>query len=110
MPEYIEREALKKRLACSPLFLLIRDVMFPMKEAVLDLVDKQPAADVAEVRHGYWKDVYGNKYINHLYECSVCGEKAPYRMRANELGNIVFEQELTKGCPHCLAKMDGKGE
>lgn len=66
-----------------------------------------PTADVVEVKHGYWKDRYGNKYDNHLYECSVCGEIALYEFYANELGQEESRQVLTPGCPHCLAVMDG---
>ena len=67
-----------------------------------------PTADVVEVKHGYWKDIYGNKYANHLYECSVCGEKPLYKFYTNELGQTKTRQALTPGCPHCLAVMDGK--
>ena len=52
--EYIEREALKERLDVSPLFSNIRDGGFFIKDGVLDLVDRYPAADVVEVRHGHW--------------------------------------------------------
>lgn len=67
-------------------------------------------ADVEEVKHGYWKDRYGNKYDNHLYECSVCGKKALYEVYSNELQQTRIRQVLSNACPHCLAKMDGKDE
>lgn len=72
----------------------------------LDLLDNSPTADVAEVKHGYWKDRYGNKYDNQLYECSVCGEKALYEFYKNDLDNWAERQKLTPVCPHCFAKMD----
>lgn len=64
--------------------------------------------DVVEVKHGYWKDRYGNKYDNHLYECSVCGKKALYELYSNELQQTKTRQVLSNACPHCLAKMDGR--
>lgn len=63
-------------------------------------------ADVVEVKHGYWKDRYGNKYDNHLYECSVCGKKALYEVDVDELGHSKIRQALTPACPYCLAKMN----
>lgn len=67
----------------------------------------QPTADVVEVKHGYWKDRYGNKYDNHLYECSVCGKEPLYEFYSNELQQIKTRQALSNSCPHCGAKMDG---
>lgn len=63
-----------------------------------------------KVMHGYWKDIYGNKYANHLYECSVCGEKPLYKFYTNELGQIKTRQALTPACPYCGAKMVGRND
>lgn len=49
----------------------------------------QNAADVVEVRHGYWKD---NR--NGTFTCSVCGGQS----------------SKMDWCGRCGAKMDGKGE
>lgn len=65
-------------------------------------------ADVVEVKHGYWKDRYGNKYINHLYECSVCSKEALFESYKNELDQWNERQALTPVCPHCGAEMDGE--
>lgn len=59
------------------------------------------------VRHGRWEDRYGNKYDNHLYECSECKGKARYRLTVDELGKEIAEQALDDYCPHCGVKMDG---
>ena len=76
--EYIEREALVKRLKkeeCDCEWLW----------AILDI----PSADVAPVRHGHWIECnYGL-----MFECSEC--KYP------------TEYSLTDYCPNCGAKMDG---
>jgi ribosomal protein S27AE len=67
-----------------------------------------PTADVVEVRHGYWKDRYENKYANHYYECSVCGGAALDGIKNNGLGNPESIQVLSDFCPRCGAKMDGE--
>ena len=74
---------------------------------MLGEIEDAPTADVEEVKHGYWKDRYGDKYDNHLYECSVCGKKALYEIYSDELQQTKTRQVLSNGCPHCLAKMDG---
>lgn len=48
MAEYIERDALLKRLEVTP--LLMYRIPACIRDGVLDLVSKQPAADVAPVR------------------------------------------------------------
>jgi hypothetical protein len=68
MAEYIEREPLLKRLDVSPLFSNIRDGGFFIKDGVLDIVQKQPTADVVEVR---WKPIAG---YERLYEVSTLGQ------------------------------------
>lgn len=61
-------------------------------------IDKEPAADVVEVRHGKWihseieDDDWGR--IFHKWTCSVCG----YSVAHNPTGENY--------CPHCGAKMD----
>lgn len=67
-----------------------------------------PTADVVEVRHGYWKDRYGDKYANKHYECSICGGAALYGFKNNGLGNQEIIQVLSDFCPRCGAKMDGE--
>lgn len=125
MPEYIERD--KKKIArllreaqlfqdnivCAvgtSFMQTIAEAENRMIFSILNGLETEPTADVVAVRHGVWKDVYKNKYSNHVYRCSVCGGEALFKMKANELGHIYYEQELSVGCPHCLAKMDGKGE
>ena len=80
MAEYIEREALLKKLA-------ERDLCLCVSES--DIKDI-PAADVAPVVHGRWVDngIPGSM----LSGCSVCGFSC---------GAFSFSY-----CPHCGAKMD----
>lgn len=59
-----------------------------------------PAADVVEARHGYWKQ---NQYCKRIYFCSECG-------RHIEDGSIHKNPSVHFPYCHCGAKMDGKGE
>ena len=82
MAEYIEREALMRNLkhfAPEQLTPLIKS-----------LIQKQPIADVVEDRHGEW--IYGEFDIPH---CSECGKE-------------VLPNQISKHCPDCGAKMDGR--
>ena len=58
---------------------------------VVRVLDKQPTADVVEVRHGEWKKVY-EKYPR--YVCTSC--------------NHLYNNKEYKYCPNCGAKMDGE--
>lgn len=57
-----------------------------------DLIMKQPASDVAPVKHGEWQD------CNGIFRCSECG--------------YSFEHEGYKHffhfCPSCGVRMDGE--
>ena len=77
-------------------------------EDVLELLEGD-AVDAVEVVHGRWEDVWGGKYANKKYRCSVCRGKALYDTKQDSLGSWSAEQELTPICPHCGAKMDGDG-
>ena len=89
MAEYIEREALVKRLKkeeCDCEWLW----------AILDI----PTADVAPVRHAKWELI--DECINEGVYCSNCHKKI-YRARA-EYANQKVKSNY---CPNCGAKMDG---
>lgn len=53
-------------------------------------IENAPSADVVEVRHGKWKQIY-EKYPR--YVCTVC--------------NHLFNNKSFKFCPWCGARMDG---
>lgn len=78
MAEYIEREALKKKIPHLPGFSMGRVEMY---------IDEFPAADVAPVAHGRWIKV---KPVH--YQCSICGVNT---------GGFTSNY-----CPNCGAKMD----
>ena len=63
-----------------------------------------PAADVVEVRHGYWVN------DNHLIKCSICGSPIPVNKVVIH-GEIMWEDNRpVKYCPNCGAKMMNEDE
>lgn len=94
MAEYIEREALLLQL--EAMRLLQCGIPYQVRDEVLDLVSRQPAADVAPVRRGQW--VKTSEYMP-IYGCSICRERNLFRKGENVFSNY---------CPNCGAKMDRK--
>ena len=103
MAEYIEREALMRRI--KEIHCAECDSYHGVRcracwvDDTLDYIDSEPAADVTPVRHGYWRPILhvGGKTD---YECSCC------------LGIIADvpdddEHDLCAWCSMCGAKMDG---
>ena len=61
-------------------------------------IDKIPAADVVEVRHGKWDyDISDVGWTD--YSCSVCRNITTVEGQ---------DEDLYSFCPYCGAKMDGK--
>ena len=96
--EYIEREALQNKAFGEnhPTFYDGQDIADWYEKCI----NETPAADVAPVRHGRWKqDVLRVKaalsIVAQVYICSECGK--PAKMQHNF-------------CPHCGAKMDEESE
>lgn len=98
MAEYIEREA----LICA-----IEDdcpeLVYYSKRDAIDCVKAEPAADVAEVRHGRWIPEIcesiskRNRLIEYkVYSCSLCG-------RSN--GRVK-----KRYCSNCGARMEKEDE
>ena len=102
MAEYIEREALMRRI--KEIHCAECDSYHGVRcracwvDDTLDYIDSEPAADVAPVRHGRWiehKHFHHDHYIDSTYECSECKAEEP----------------LTSDyCPNCGAKMGGGAE
>ena len=104
MKEYIERAAVHELVKSIPHYQMFNYDRTESRRGIspddVDFgVDKIPAADVAEVRHGRWLTT--DAYPHHLY-CSVC-----YKTYAKN-AKWVNELDLpTNYCPNCGAKMDG---
>ena len=90
MAEYIEREALLKKA------YELQGGSFSTG-LIVEQIEKAPAVDVVEVKHGEW--IYCPQTINlqsHFY-CSVC----------NGIRLEHYVKNNFKYCPNCGAKMDG---
>lgn len=88
MKEYIERAQLLKNLGYDE---TRRADVLP--GSTFDIVLKEPAADVAEVRHGRWKRVSTANGIISRVKCSVCAGIQP----------LTFEN--MPYCPTCGTRM-----
>ena len=103
MPRYIDAEGLN---LYDDLFMKGKNdsgVWVRYKD-VERLIRNAPTADVEEVRHGEWEDdaddpLWGNHIVKK--HCSECGYTPKFDRETQ-----LFD--LTKRCPECGAKMDGK--
>lgn len=122
MAEYIEREAVH-RLVRSLNRYIWKNPDKSKYRTTVDVddvqfgIDKIPAADVVEVRHGEWVE---DGYNDIPCVCSCCGAEAQYTSTFEETFDYDWEENLvpcgyeeireyirTPFCPNCGAKMDG---
>lgn len=97
MKEYIERAKVLESLGYEE---NRRGDVLP--GSTFDIILKEPAAEVVEVRHGRWMTT--DAYPHHLY-CSVC-----YKTYAKN-AKWVNELDLpTNYCPNCGARMEKEDE
>ena len=103
MDEYIEREALMRRI--KEIHCAECDSYHGVKcracwvDDTLDYIDCEPAADVEQVRHGRWIMGTGENGLQAGYrECSRCGEIVKYGYSLYGVHNF---------CNYCGARMDG---
>lgn len=110
MKKYIERAAvheLVKRLPKYQMFNYDRTKsLIGINPDDVDFgVDKIPAADVAEVRHGRWI-MRGGKF-----RCSECGAKAAWKKEGGTGGfSSEYAQVKSPYCPSCGARMGEEDE
>ena len=90
MAEYIEREAL---LADIDAAMENAGMGYVVGQTLKRYVKRVPAADVAPVRHGWWKT---NSDRPDSLICSVC-----------KCGFDMWKHDPHNYCPNCGAKMDG---
>lgn len=100
MAEYIKREALIKRLGVTPLFNPQYEYDELVRKGIIDLVKRQPAADVVEVRHERFE--WGYRNGQYGIWCTNCGAGWVDSENAEW---IAHEHDY---CPKCGAKIDGK--
>lgn len=100
MAEYIEREALltKMKKLFSKEELKVNTSNDIARAAIL-LVEYEPTADVAEVRHGKWIDKVHKGFSVFSGKCSEC----------KKYSGLWVVNEPYRFCPYCGARM-GDGE
>ena len=93
MAEYIERDAVIRDIENDRMTVLFD------KTSAIHHIKSQPAADVAEVKHGKWIGAHGSGVCDD-WKCSVC---RVYTFETNlyRLGHY---------CENCGAKMDLGGK
>lgn len=102
MPEYIEREELRKHILeeielCGEPDASLRPIAYGTVlglKGALSYINTLPAEDVVEVKHGEWITPTKIKSMTiPVPHCSLCG-------------NVPCDKSLY--CPYCGAKMDLK--
>ena len=109
MAEYIEREAVNSALgdackecldSCVEFLGNEPDCNHCLLHGAIEKIIAIPAADVAPVRHGKWKDE-ADYDGDSMYVCSECGETWTL-IDGTPIDNNMYY------CPHCGARMDGE--
>lgn len=100
MEEYVAKSTLKKELNIANLHSGIVD-------ALQNIVEEIPAADVQEVKHGKWMD---GKYFPFIPKKGTQGFQTATCSRCNitQSVNTYQEKVMFNYCPYCGAKMGGK--
>lgn len=93
--EYIEREELLQ----SKDWLSLQTLDRARAKAI---ILGRRAADVVEVRYGYWEAYWDDGYLQYYHRCSECKSDAPAKQ------GTMCDQVLTVYCPHCGVNMGGK--
>lgn len=106
MAEYIDKEQIKysvkqyfKHLIDKGKYKIdVLDANADIHKIISELpaIERLPAADVVEVKHGYWGKSFDNGA--QMHECSVCG--------ARVVKGVYEYENPNKYCYRCGAKMD----
>lgn len=103
MSDYIDRNELIKHIKDLPTWWGDDSVgcAFYLTRAITS-IENAPAADVQEIKHGEWIEMYNNPDDGNYY-CSECRNFIDIAIgRETPIDRDFFY------CPHCGAKMDGK--
>ena len=97
---YVDKQKVKKKLQYIFKTYGVSDVVRNRINKALDV----SAADVVEVRHGYWY-IVEYEYLN----CSECGESYYTGAESTkEARERLANGEYYPYCPYCSAPMDGE--
>lgn len=93
MARYIDADKFEKEIQ--------QEASESIANAVIRIIDRQPTAEVEEVKHGYWEEIKtGEKLYDYCFKCSNCNNITPPN-------SFVVAPDY---CPNCGAKMDGRGD
>lgn len=111
MDKYIKANRLTKELQSFILsFGLPPDSYASGLQRAKIIIERQPAADVQEVKHAHWilKSYYTVEGIclENVICCSNCGIEYNREM----VRDLLDSDKVFDYCPYCGAKMDEKGE
>lgn len=95
MSRYIDAEKLVERIKASPAFPNMGEDGYFLRGCVCDLIEMQPTADVAPVRHGRIVQTIENGHMKRVFSC--CG---------TDFTKLTMWM-APDFCPNCGAKMDG---
>ena len=90
MAEYLSRDTILRIINHTDSIPLFYRNLLQVK------IKLEPRADVAEVKHGYWKELVekGHCFDHTYYICTNCGV-------------VALDEDYEIHCHHCGAKMDG---
>ena len=74
----------------------IHEMIYRTINEAMSAIEQQPTADVVEVKHGEWIELYENNY-----KCSTCGDWWETIEGTPQDNGMNY-------CPHCGAKMGGE--
>ena len=100
MARYIDADAL---IAERTIFMQDEEA-FDVSVVLVSDIKLAPTADVEEVKHGRWMEWWDDNYLSYCHKCSECGN---FPLTKEE---TMHDEVLSAYCPHCGAKMDGKGD
>lgn len=95
MARYIDADNLINELsaACMPIYEKGITGILGDNSSIADIINEQPAADVQEVKHGYWQNKYRSGTTIKEGVVSSCCD--------------MWNNRKSQFCPNCGARMDG---